>query len=64
MKTITATELRVLESLHLRGCTGSMGSMKLPERRKLLRGLIKEGYLTEQCTLTTKGIEASIPKYI
>ena len=60
---MNATELRVLQSLHLRGCTGSMGAMSLPERRKLLRGLVKQGYLTEQCTLTAKGIDASSPKY-
>lgn len=56
---LTATEIRVLRSLHLRGIMGEMGSMKLKERTKLLNNLINNGYITQSMNLTAKGIEAS-----
>lgn len=57
----TKTELKVLISIHLRGYTGSMGSMNKNERLKLLKGLVKKGWLNENATLTKKGIEVSKP---
>ena len=60
---LTETELRVLRSLHLRGCTGKMGSLNRKERLAILTGLIDRGYLTGGMNLTEKGIQISAPKY-
>lgn len=60
---INETEKRVLQSLHLRGCTGSMGSMNHKQRRELLQGLITKGYLNNKAEVTPAGIEISAPKY-
>jgi len=57
--TLTETEKRVLQSLHLRGFTGKMGSLNLGQRRKLMFGLVDKGLLTEQCKLTSLGLELS-----
>jgi len=62
METIlTATEIRVIQNLHLLGYMGKMGSMKIKERRNLLNGLIVRGYLTSSGYVTEKGIEVSRP---
>jgi hypothetical protein len=63
MKT-TETEKRVLQSLHLRGIMGNMGSMKQKERLSLLQGLILRGLLTNDCVVTPLGIEVSAPFYV
>lgn len=57
----TKTELQILISIHLRGYMGKMGSMSSKERLKLLKGLVKKGWLTENATLTKEGIEVSKP---
>ena len=60
---LTETEKRVLISLHLRGGTGSMGSMNKKQRLSLLNGLISKGYMNSNCDLTEKGIKATRPSY-
>ncbi len=57
---LTKAEKRVLQSLHLQGCTGHMGNMNLQKRRALLHGLVSKGLLNgETLELTEKGIELS-----
>ena len=60
---LTDTEKRVLTSLHLQGCTGSMGNMKLQDRRKLIHSLIDKGLLSNDGRVTQLGIEAAAPKF-
>jgi len=58
---LTPTEKRVLQSIHLRGCTGAMGSLNLNQRKTILYGLIEKGLLDAKTgVLTPKGIELSI----
>lgn len=60
---ITATEKRVLQSLHLQGHMGKMGSMKLAERRFLLLGLMEKKLIDKNCKLTELGVYVSAPKF-
>lgn len=60
---ITATEKRVLQSLHLQGHMGKMGSMKLSQRRSILLGLMKKGLIDKNCKLTELGVYVSAPKF-
>ena len=60
---LSNTEKRVLLSLHLRGCAGSLGSMNLSQRRKFIQSLIKRGLLDENAYLTKKAIDLIQPKY-
>jgi len=54
---INETERRVLLSLHLKGCTGNMGSLNLKQRTKVLQGLIQKGLLTDKAEVTKLGHE-------
>lgn len=56
---LTPTEKRVLQSIHLQGCTGKMGSLSLRQRRDLLQRLITKGLMDNNCNLTELGIELS-----
>ena len=58
---LTKTEIRVLRNLHLKGCTGKMGSMNLKQRKELLNGLLEKGLINRKAELTEKGIEESLP---
>lgn len=58
---LTDTEIRVLRSLHLRGCMGKCGSLTAKQRGQILTNLISYGYLTERMNLTRAGINASTP---
>jgi hypothetical protein len=60
---VTATEKRVLQSLHLQGHMGKMGSMKLAERRSLLLNLITKGLIDQNGKLTELGVYVSAPKF-
>lgn len=60
---ISATEKRVLISLHLQGCTGKMGSMNRAKRLALLQGLIAKGLMDKNCNPTKKGIELAAPTF-
>lgn len=61
--TLTDTEKRVLQNLHLKGYTGPMGNMKLAQRRKLMCGLVDRGFLDKNGVPTKLGIEVSAPFY-
>lgn len=56
---LSKTEINVLRSLHLRGSSGSMGSMPLAKRRALIKGLAEKGLIDDKANLTPKGIELS-----
>lgn len=58
--TITVTEKRVLQNLHLRGFMGKMGSMTQPQRLALLNSLISRGLLDKHGNVTQLGIDLSI----
>ncbi len=45
---------RVLTSIHLRGITGSMGSMNKKQRVAFLMDLVANGYLSAHGTVTSK----------
>ena len=62
MYELNTTEKRVLNNLHLLGYMGRCGSLTKKQRTVLLQSLIQRGYLTENCKLTKKGINASIFK--
>lgn len=61
---LSETEKRVIISLHLRGCTGSMGSMNRAQRSKLLHGLIDKGMIDNKCNPTKLGLETAKPEYL
>jgi len=61
---ITDTEKRILQNLHLKGCTGKMGSLNKDQRGKILKGLQDKGLLDKNCRPTQKGIEVSAPFYV
>lgn len=61
---LSETEKRVLTSLHLRGCTGSMGSMNSKARLNLLNSLVERGLLNDKCEVTKVAIEAIRPQYL
>ncbi len=58
---LTPTELRVLQNIHLNGCTGRMGSLNLAQRRKVIFGLVEKKLLNDKARLTPLGIELSAP---
>lgn len=60
---LSETEIRVLRNLHLKGCTGKMGSLNLAARKKLLFGLVDKKLIDQRCNLTALGIELSKPNY-
>lgn len=60
---ITATEKRVLQSLHMQGHMGKMGSMNLEKRRNLLYSLIERGLLDKNGKVTRLGVELIAPKF-
>lgn len=60
---LTPTEKRVLQSIHLQGHTGKMGSMNLQKRRELLQGLIEKDLLDKNGKVTELGIELTAPKF-
>ena len=54
-------EKRELQSLHLQGFfTENMKHWKMQKRKAFINKCLKNGYITEQSTLTTKGIQATI----
>ncbi len=57
---LTATEKRVLRSMHLRGTMGKCGSLNAKQRHQLLTRLIRKGMMDDSLQLTAKGIDASI----
>lgn len=61
---LSETEKRVVINLHLKGCTGKMGSMNRKQRRDLLEGLISKGMIDKNCNPTPAGIEAAKPDYL
>ncbi len=61
---ITETEKRVLTSFHLQGCMGKCGSMNKRQRLALLKGLQKKGFLSNECEITTSGIEVAKPTFL
>jgi hypothetical protein len=58
--TISNSEKRVLQSLHLQGSMGKCGRLNLQQRRNLLQGLIEKGLLDNNGNVTKLGIEMSI----
>jgi len=61
---LTETEKRVLISLHLRGCSGPMGSLNIKQRRQLIYNLIDKGLLDQSLNVTPAGINAAKPDYL
>ncbi len=60
---LSQTEIRILQNIHLTGTMGKCGSLTAKQRLSILIDLINKKLLTENVTLTAKGIEASAPKY-
>jgi hypothetical protein len=60
---ITATEKRVLQSLHLQGHMGKMGSMNITQRRSLLLGLMEKKLIDKNCKLTELGVYVSTSRF-
>lgn len=58
---LSETEIRVLRSLHLKGCMGKCGNLTAGQRKKLLDKLVSEGYLDKKGNITLKGVNASAP---
>lgn len=61
---LSETEKRVIINIHLRGCTGSMGSMTAKQRGELLQRLIDKGMLNSNGNPTPAGIYAAKPDYL
>jgi hypothetical protein len=58
---ITEQEKRILQNIHLTGTMGKCGNMTKDKRLSILLGLMTKGLLRENMTLTSIGIDVSLP---